>query len=95
MKCPYRDFKECIVEQCPSCNYEIITTETLDGNPPHWMSTDEALKQGCLWHSSKTTYKFKSCKLIDNSVQPVPSNKQIINNTNKTTNAVLIRNSVF
>ena len=21
MKCPYREFQECMVEQCPSCNY--------------------------------------------------------------------------
>ena len=93
MKCPYRDFKDCIIEKCPSCNYEVITTPTIDGEKPYWMSTDEAIEKGCQWYSMKTTYKFISCKLIDNCVQPVPSNKQVVNNMTKTN--VSIRKSVF
>lgn len=22
MKCPYRNFEDCIIEKCPSCNYK-------------------------------------------------------------------------
>jgi hypothetical protein len=47
MKCPYRDFQECIVEQCPSCNYEEVKKTVIGDHAPLWMSTDEAIKRGC------------------------------------------------
>lgn len=93
MKCPYRDFQECIIEQCPSCNYEEVKTPTIVGHAPLWMSTDEAIKRGCQWIETQTSYKFISCKLIDNSVQPVPATKQVINNTTETN--VVVRKSIF
>lgn len=93
MKCPYRDFQECIVEQCPSCNYEEEKISVICGRSPHWMSQSEALKRGMLWYEKQTQYKFVSCKLIDNGVQPIPATKQTINNTNKT--AVMVRKSIF
>lgn len=80
MKCPYRDFQDCIVEQCPSCNYEEIKRERIDGIKPAWMTYDQALKSGHAYWTTETTYKFISCKLVDNAVQPVPATKQEINN---------------
>lgn len=93
MKCPYRNFEDCIVEQCPSCVYEEEKNEVIEGLYPTRMSTEKAMEMGYAWKAIKTTYKFVSCKLIDNSVQPVPANKQVINNTTKT--SVVVRKSVF
>ena len=93
MKCPYRDFQECIVEQCPSCNYEEVKETIITGHAPMWMSLDEALKRYLKWEETKTSYKFVSCKLIDDSVQPVPATKQVVNNTSQTN--VVVRNSLF
>jgi hypothetical protein len=93
MKCPYREFQECIVEKCPSCNYKEISKTVISGRAPHWMSTEESIKRGNKWIETVKTYKFVSCKLIDNSVQPAPTIKQTINNTTKTN--VVIRKSIF
>lgn len=93
MKCPYRDFKECLVENCPSCNYEKIEHKTIDGTYPNWMSVSEAIKKGYAYNITYNTYKFVSCKLIENSVQPIPKN-EIINNTRQVTN-VSMRKSIF
>ena len=93
MKCPYRDFQECIVEQCPSCNYEENKQVVIEGRAPTWMSTEEAIKRGCQWERTVKTYKFVSCKLVDNNVQPIPATKQTINNTTRT--AVVVKKSIF
>lgn len=93
MKCPYREFQECIVEKCPACNYEEVKQTVISGMAPHWMSTEEAIRRGNKWKETVTTYKFVSCKLIDNSVQPVPSVKQTINNTTQTN--IVVRKSIF
>ena len=93
MKCPYKNFEECIVEQCPSCNYEVVKTPYIEGRYPRYMSSEEAIKQGCAWESTKTSYKFISCRLIDGNVQPVLRDNNIVNNVNKT--SVSIRKSVF
>ena len=93
MKCPYRDFQKCLIEECPSCNYEVIKDTRINGRAPCWMSTAEALKQGCKWEETVTTYKFISCKLIDSGVQPAPTTKQIVHNTTKTN--VVLRKSIF
>ncbi len=93
MKCPYNGFKDCIVEKCPSCNFKENKVKVLDGRKPIYMSDDEAIKQGCLWENSHTEYEFISCKLIDNSVQPVP--KTTIENHVTTKQSVLIRRSIF
>ena len=93
MKCPYRNFEDCIVEKCPSCVYEEIKTETIGGRYPTNMSLERALEEGYAWKDTKTSYKFISCKLVDNNVQPIPPKKEVINNTQKT--SVVIRRSIF
>lgn len=93
MKCPYRNFEDCIVEECPACNYEVIKETKTAGRYPLWMDLKEAFERGIAWKTSVTTYKFISCKLADNSVQPIPENKQIINN--KTETNVLVKRSIF
>lgn len=93
MKCPYRNFQECIVEQCPSCVYEKEEKVVIEGRCPSTMSQKAALEKGYIWESTKTVYKFVSCKLVDDKVQPVPEQKQIINNNQKTN--VVIRKSIF
>ena len=77
LKCPYNGFKDCIVEKCPSCNFKENKVKVLDGRKPIYM----------------TEYEFISCKLIDNSVQPVP--KTTIENHVTTKQSVLIRRSIF
>ena len=93
MKCPYRDFKECIVEECPSCNYKEAKISVVTGRCPSWMSKKEAIERGMVWEEIRTVYHFVSCKLIDSGVQPVPATKQTINNTTQTN--VVVRKSVF
>lgn len=93
MKCPYREFQECIIEKCPSCNYEEVQQIVISGKAPYWMSDEEAIRRGNKWKETVKTYKFVSCKLIDNSIQPIPAVKQTINNTTKTN--VVIRKSIF
>lgn len=93
MKCPYRDFKECIVEQCPSCNYEEIKENHIAGRYPSYMSQENAIKNGMAWEEVRTIRKFVSCKLIDGNVQPVPTKKDIINNTSTT--KIVINKSIF
>ena len=93
MKCPYRNFEECIVEQCPSCNYEEVKKEVVCGRYPSYMSIETALEKGNAWKETETTYKFLSCKLVENSVQPIPPKKEVVNNTQKT--VVSVRRSIF
>ena len=91
MKCPYREFSDCIVEQCPSCNYETIETTCIEGRFPIHLSSERAIEEGYAWETKKKTYKFVSCKLVENCVQPIPPQK--INNTQKTN--VIVKNSIF
>ena len=93
MKCPYRNFEDCIVEKCPSCVYEEVKTQTINGRYPSYMSLERALKEGYAWEDTKISYKFISCKLVDNNVQPIPPKKEVINNTQKTN--VVIHKSIF
>ena len=93
MKCPYREFQECVVQECPSCNYEIEKYEVTEGKFPTWMPDDEAIKQGYAWKAKKTRYIFKGCKLVDNNVQPIPKAETHIHN--KTENNVAISHSIF
>ena len=46
MKCPYRNFEECLVEKCPSCNYKENKQEVIEGRYPTYMSTQTAIEQG-------------------------------------------------
>ena len=93
MKCPYKNFTDCLIEQCPSCNFEKIETTCIEGRYPNYLDTEEAIKRGCAWESIRTSYRFISCKLIDNNVQPIPSKNEVININNKT--SVTIRRSLF
>lgn len=95
MKCPYRDFESCLVQKCPSCNYKENKTTHTEGRYPYYMSAKDAIEKGYAWEETKTTYEFISCKLIDNNVQPVPSKKEIINNTNTTKTSVVISKRLF
>ena len=95
MKCPYREFQDCIIEKCPSCNYEEVEQTVISGRAPYWMNDEEAIKQGNKWKETVKIYNFVSCKLVDNKVQPVPAVKQIINTTNATKTNVVIRKSIF
>ena len=80
MKCPYNNFEDCIVEKCPACNYETIKETVIEGRYPHYMSAEMAIERGCAWKSARTKYKFISCRLADNCVQPVLRDEQIVNN---------------
>lgn len=93
MKCPYRNFGECIGKECPACNYEVKEEEIIDGRYPWYMSTEDAIKNGMAWRTTKRTYEFVSCKLVDNNVQPQPVIKQEIKNT--TRQNVVVNRSIF
>lgn len=93
MKCPYRNFEDCIVEKCPSCNYKENKEEVIEGRYPAYMDSRTAIERGMAWKSTKTTYEFVSCKLVENAVQPIPSKKEVINKTTKTN--VVVKKSIF
>ena len=93
MKCPYRDFKDCIVEKCPSCNYREVKKHITRGFCPPNMSFETAEKIGYMYECTETVYEFISCKLIENNVQPIPPKKEIINNSSNT--SVAIKRSIF
>ena len=93
MRCPYNGFKECIVQECPACNYEKAEKTRTEGRYPSYMTREEALKRGCAWEETYVEYKFISCKLADNGVQPVLPKTETINNTQKT--SVVIHKSIF
>ena len=91
VKCPYNGFKECIVQECPSCNYEEQKRTRIVGR--YTGSLQEALKRGTAWEEKYVEYKFISCKLADGGVQPVHPKTETINNTQKTN--VVIHKSIF
>lgn len=95
MRCPYRDFNQCIVQECPSCNYKEVTHNVIEGRFPGRMSTEEAVNRGYAWETTRTKYEFVSCKLIENNVQPVPAKKEVINTTNNNKTSVLMHRSIF
>lgn len=91
VKCPYNGFKDCIVQECPSCNYETREHTRIVGR--YTGSLQEALERGAAWEEKYVEYKFISCKLADGGVQPVPPKTEEINNTQKTN--VVIHKSIF
>lgn len=93
MKCPYRDFEDCIVEKCPACNYEVKERTVVVGRYPGKIGKEKAIELGYAWEEVKLEYEFISCKLVDNAVQPVPAQKQTINTIQKTN--IAVRNSLF
>ena len=92
VKCPYNGFKECIVQECPSCNYEEQKRTRIVGRYRP-MGLKEALESGTAWEETFTDYEFISCKLIESGVHPVPPKTEEINNTQKTN--VVIHKSIF
>ena len=72
MQCPYREFQPCLVENCPSCEYETEEEKKLCGRAPIGMEYQKAIESGYCWYDTKKTYRFKACKLIENGV-PLPS----------------------
>ncbi len=93
MKCPYRNFEECLVEKCPSCNFKENKEKVIEGRYPAYMDVQTAIREGYAWKGTKTTYEFVSCKLVESAVQPVPPKKEIINNTTRT--SVMVKHSIF
>ena len=92
MKCPYREFQECIVEQCPACNYKEVYKEGTIGKYPAYMTREKALEEGYIRKDIKLVYEFVSCKLIDDRVQPVPAKKEVVNNNHT---KVVVKQSLF
>lgn len=95
MKCPYNNFEDCIVEKCPSCNYETIEETVIEGRCPNWMDYNTALKRGNIWESKKKKYKFISCNLADNCVQPVLRDEHINIDIDNTETNVFVKHSIF
>lgn len=40
MKRPYKNFIDCLIEQCPSCNFETIKTTYIEGRYPHYLDAE-------------------------------------------------------
>ena len=95
MRCPYRDFNACIIQECPSCNYKEVKHNVIEGRIPGRMSAQEAVEKGYAWDVTRTKYEFVSCKLVESNVQPVPAKKEVINNTTNNQMGVLIHRSIF
>lgn len=57
------------------------------------MSCEKAIEEGYAWKSKIKRYVFKSCKLVDNCVQPIPKSETHIEN--KTMTKVSINHSIF
>lgn len=93
MKCPYRNFEECLVEKCPSCNYIETKKMVIDRRKPNHNVYEDAYRRSLLMEKVKTTYEFVSCKLVENGVQPIPQEKKVINNTTKT--SIVVNKSIF
>lgn len=93
MKCPYRNFEECLVDKCPSCNYRINEQEVIAGRFPPTMCAESAIEQGYAWKETRKTCEFVSCKLVENGVQPMPPKKEVVNNTTRTN--IVVNKSIF
>ena len=91
VKCPYNGFKECIVQECPSCNYEEQKRTRIVGR--YTGSLKEALERGAAWEENCTEYRFISCKLVESGVQPVQPEVHNINTSCRTN--VVIRNRII
>ena len=95
MKCPYRGFTDCIVQECPACNYTVTEHTKLEGRFPGNMSADKAIEMGYAWETKYKKYHFESCKLIEDSVQPVPPKQEVINNNVSQRTSVVVHKSIF
>lgn len=95
MKCPYNDFKECIVQECPSCNYTVFMGTVTEGRYPTWMSSEDAIEKGMAWEVNCFRYEFVSCMLIDNNVSPIPKQVVEVTNINNNKTNVMVRKSIL
>ena len=97
MKCPYKNFEDCIVEKCPSCVYEEITeTHSEVIGSPAFLSIEEAQKRGyrpAVINSERKTYAFKSCRLIENKAPFVSTKTENITNIKNT--STVVNHSIF
>ena len=93
MKCTYRQFQKCIVQECPACIYEEVTNYVTSGRSPYWMDREEAISRGYMYEEKVKSYKFVSCRLIENGVQPTPVIENTVNNTTKLN--IAIKRSIF
>ena len=87
MRCPYRDFKECLVDRCPSCEYETVVEDVIEGRYPGG-DIELGLLHGSCWHAKRKRSKFKSCKLINSGVA-LPSKVSVDNNTSVATSMMV------
>ena len=94
MRCPYKNFEPCLLEECPACEYEVEIKETFEGRKHPNMSVDEAIRQNLMYVKKTNFYKFKNCKLVENSVR-LPDKR--IDNTkiNNTKQTVTVKSSIF
>lgn len=95
MQCPYRNFQDCLLEKCPACVFEEIKSSTTRGRKPDWLSYEAAEQKGMIWKETHTSYKFISCRLVDNNVAPSPAIKEekIVNNVSSS--VTMIKRSIF
>lgn len=91
MRCPYNSFKECIVQECPSCNYEEHKHTRIVGR--YTGSLQQALERGAAWEETYTEYKFISCKLVEQGVQPVQPEVHNINTSFRPN--IVVRNRII
>lgn len=97
MKCPYKNFEDCLIEKCPACTYEKkeYTKKEVIGVPPY-LSLEEAEKHGYRPRTIEkvdTVYEFVECKLVKNNVQPTPHKTENTVNEHKTN--ITIHQSLF
>ena len=95
MQCPYRNFQDCLLEKCPACIFEEVKNSITRGRKPDWLSYEAAEQKGMIWQETHISYKFVSCRLVDNNVAPSPVVKEekIVNNNSS--NVTVIKRSIF
>mgnify|MGYP003305385350 CR=1 FL=1 len=91
MRCPYNSFKECIVQECPSFNYEEHKHTRTAGR--YTGRLQQALERGAAWEESCTEYKFISCNLVEQGVQPVQPEVNNINTSFRPN--IVVRNRII
>ncbi len=95
MKCPYRGFEECLLEQCPSCIYKEIKERKIAGTYSVALGVDSGIRNNTAWEYIDTKYEFVACKLMDNNVQPIPPEEVTVNNTTNTKINTVLKKSIF
>lgn len=91
MKCPYREFEDCLIQECPSCDYEVEEIEHIEHyykNPANYRLYRESE-----YKRIEKKYIFKSCSLVKNNVQPIPKAETHIDA--RTSSKTLVHSSIF